>query len=364
MPLEQASAPAPIPPEAEKPISIWKRKIFWIPFGVILVLMILGILAWYGSLNRPSMTEKEVVSGVPKFSEIPPRKTTKYLLESLPSVLPTEAKQEGYFHNADKIYYSNGPKGWMSDGNGGSVYSEEPVVHELSIKDISAFEVFQIEELYNGATYIHSLFAKDKASVYCGGKILLGADPVTFISFGSYGKDKNNVFLGCSPLAGADVASFGPHNGLVIDKSALYCGKRIEVPDSSKIEQIEHNDLMWLAKDQNAVYDLTACESLSKMIPEKNTFIQVDPTTFEVFGNFAKDKQNVFFFGDPSTMPQTFAPKPLFGADAPSFQERQRTIGGKTTIAAEDKNGIYYFTYNTASTTDSYQTWELFTTRK
>lgn len=330
--------------------KIW--KIAGIIVAVLVVL--LALLAWLGGGTS---------TDIPKFTDIPPRETTRYFLDKLPSILPAEAKQDGYFHNADKIYYSNGPKGLIPDGHGGETYSEEQNAIELPVKYPASFQVYIIKGLYNGAPYTTSLYAKDSADVYCRGEILAGADSATFISFGSYGKDKNNAYFECAPFVRADVATFGPHNGLVSDKSALYCSKRIEVPDPTKIVQVVHNDLMWLAKDQYSVYDLNTCEPLSTDFLQKDLFVQIDPATFEVFGNFAKDSKNVIFFGDPST-PETFLPMQVTGVDAATFQQRERQISGKTVIVAEDKRGIYSFSYNKASSTEVYQRWEMFMVRK
>jgi len=69
-----------------------------------------------------------------------------------------------------------------------------------------------IIETADHATFrpINSYYAKDKTRVYYGMTIIDGADPDTFVDFGTYGysKDKNHVYMNGQIIEGEDPATF------------------------------------------------------------------------------------------------------------------------------------------------------------
>jgi len=124
--------------------------------------------------------------------------------------------------------------------------------------DLDSFEV--IEAWGDG------LFAKDKKHIYCGGKIIINADPDSFqILNTSYSKDKNNVFYN-KMKHDYDKASFGvisnidPDNFYVLgdlyakdDKNIFYLNKKIENADLVTFKLIVNAGKDY-AIDENYVY--------------------------------------------------------------------------------------------------------------
>lgn len=267
--------------------------------------------------------------------------TTPYFLKTVPATNPDQAPKIGYFHFNGEVYSS----------------TLTGTARRLTAASLDSFEVLTPEAESLGIN-----FGKDKNAVYFFDTPLQGAEPATFelVQFGFYAKDKNKVYELNEALTEADPKTFHMRNdGLVIDKNALYCGtgqRRIEVRDPSKLQVIARNKLITLIKDDTAVYT-GRCEILEIIDSEKSKTYRADPATFTVRGNFASDRKNVFFLGDPE-VPFQMNVKILPMADGSTFRQTERTVGENIFIRAEDSKYVYQLTYGLSAAAQEFQNWK------
>ena len=218
-------------------------------------------------------------------------KREKKRLEDLSDMGITEMGFDYYMYK-NLVYYND-------------KFSRKIFLYKADIETLEA-----VEDSYNE-------ILKDKNRVYIAGRMLEGADPVSFeVITGRYYKDKKNVYIGWNKINNADIKTFEVIDGNYSwDKSRVYFNET-EIPDIDKesFKTIGNS----YSKDKNHIY----YEKKIIKNADIESFVLILPENLH--GEYAKDKNRVYYLG-----------RELEGVDPESFQH-------VNSIIRKDKKNVYY----------------------
>lgn len=332
-------------PEAKK-VSKWKR------IGIsALVLVVVLLVVFYligKSVQEVSPAER---SAPVSFRDSPITTSIAQLIEPFKSLEEVAGgglgragtlAHVGYLREGDAIYFYNGEESLPVVGANVETFKQY---------DATPYAQDSAKVYYAGApssvdavtfvAYKNTAYSKDKNGAYFYSQPIERSDAATFEALNShYAKDARSIFFHQN-LFGGDQATFRLRpDGLAEDRAGLYCADNSSPrlikdlnPDDFRI--IVRNEFLWLAADTQSVYDLHNCWLVSV-----NDGTVPDPKTLTVMGNFARDAQHVFFFGDPAAILRS-DPKTIPDVEPASFIQTFRAVRGEgenaeIIIGAED----------------------------
>jgi len=203
--------------------------------------------------------------------------------------------------------------------------------------------------------------ARDDTHVFYGHRILFGADPDSYRLIGyPYTLDKNSVYYGKERIEETDPASFvvfedkenftdtcaGSFYQFARDNQNIYCHGRI----LADVDVASFDIIGDFQKDKDGVYfigdgewstnqtcSLYSISNLSSGLGRSLKALPLDPMTFEhISGNYYRDKNDIYAI--ITTPAGTFIE--VFGADSKTFSVID-PINNNDNIDAKDKNHSY-----------------------
>ncbi len=239
--------------------------------------------------------------------------------------------------------------------------NRDQVPRTVASADVDSFVAFLSEgkDTVNCTYNSYSAYARDKNNVYHEDKIVIGADPKTFVLLNAmYGRDKDHVYADGVLLSDADVSTFAPYsiiNGqkgyYYKDKNWVYgAGVAID-PSGFVLLSPEKNEYIPVyAKNTSSVYygiqiagaDVATFELVDRANEEeakdKNrvyrgnaVLVGIDPVSYVQLGcGYWKDKNHVYRYDTPNSN------KIIDIYDAVTFEHLDLCSFTK------DKDGVYY----------------------
>jgi len=304
---------------------------------VILVVVFAGLI-WLGWSVQDDVADIEtpgIVRGAPDFRDLPLH--TKPTTRIAPYVSVEEVKAKGYTiletwtrlgytQENGSFFFYNGYKAFPVSGADTKTFAQyERTPYAADAENVYFAGAPMGADVSTFIAYEDTAYARDADVAYYNGKPIERADATTFTPLNYwYAKDGRMAFYGGGFL-GADYATFQQRtDGVVVSKDGVYCfGKpeRLEGVDSATLALIQSNEFIWLGKD----------------------------------------REHVFFFGDPASI---YQPGLMLVPDVEvaSFTQTFRAVRGddfdtlEIGIGAEDATHTYEFYFDNKS--DAYQ-WEL-----
>ena len=371
------SVQAPVPPETRITETHSTGRFvtgIWAKLGVVAVILVVVFagLIWLGWSVQDDVADIEtpgIVRGAPDFRDLPLH--TKPTTRIAPYVSVEEVKAKGYTiletwtrlgytQENGSFFFYNGYKAFPVSGADTKTFAQyERTPYAADAENVYFAGAPMGADVSTFIAYEDTAYARDADVAYYNGKPIERADATTFTPLNYwYAKDGRMAFYGGGFL-GADYATFQQRtDGVVVSKDGVYCfGKpeRLEGVDSATLALIQSNEFIWLVADKRTGYDLRHCSVLSA------SGRAPDPASFRVAGNFGKDREHVFFFGDPASI---YQPGLMLVPDVEvaSFTQTFRAVRGddfdtlEIGIGAEDATHTYEFYFDNKS--DAYQ-WEL-----
>lgn len=229
--------------------------------------------------------------------------------------------------NINKIEWQLWDSSYIKDKD--NIYFWDTIITWADLK------TFSMLFFKDGDPYDSTEYAKDKNHIYFRDMIITGADLRSFKIIdegGYYAKDKNHIYYHWEILEGADPVTFS----IIEFKDSNWYDDSLYAKDKNNIyyysEKIIYIDVSTLSLDKK----LYGWKWTIQYFQDKNNiyirtdlgvFSWFDKQTFEILdlGFYEKDKNNVYYYGQP-----------LESVDIESFQ----LLSGDF---AKDKNNIYYY---------------------